>query len=168
MVKLFEFTRGLILKTKKTALKLEEEIQQKKFRSEKHKAILNIYYTDCFISSKLELLLKGFELTLQQYNILRILRGQNGKTIAMGEIKNRMLDKNSDVSRIVERLRVKKLLERKISRDDRRQMDVKISQVGLDLLSKIDEIERQTDKILSTLTEKETIQLNFLLDKIRG
>lgn len=148
-------------------MKLEEEIQQKKFRSEKHKAILNIYYTDCFISSILELLLKKFELTLQQYNILRILRGQKGKAIAMGEIKNRMLDKNSDVSRIVERLRVKKLLERKISRNDRRQMDVKISQVGLNLLSRIDVMERKTDKILSALSEKETIQLNFLLDKIR-
>lgn len=149
-------------------MKLEEEIQQKKFRSEKHKAILNIYYTDCYISSKFESLLKGFELTLQQYNILRILRGQKGKIISMGEIKTRMLDKNSDVSRIVERLRIKKLLERKISRNDRRQMDVKISQIGLNLLSIIDVMEQQTDKILAHLTVKEATQLNFLLDKIRG
>jgi len=86
----------------------------------------------------------------------------------MGEIKTRMLDKNSDVSRIVERLRIKKLLERKISRNDRRQMDVKISQIGLNLLSIIDVMEQQTDKILAHLTVKEATQLNFLLDKIRG
>ena len=148
-------------------MKLEEEIQQKKFRSEKQKAIVNIYYTNCFISSKFESLLKKFGLTLQQYNILRILRGQNGKAIAMGDIKNRMLDKNSDVSRIVERLKIKKLIERKICRSDHRQMDVKITQRGLDLLSKIDGIEQRSDKILSKLSTKEVKQLNDLLDKIR-
>jgi DNA-binding MarR family transcriptional regulator len=148
-------------------LKLEEEIQQQKFRSEKHKAALNIYYTNCFIISKFETLLKEFELTSQQYNILRILRGQKGNTITIGEIKNRMLDKNSDVSRIVERLRVKKLLERKICPNDRRQMDVKITSRGLDLLAKMDSIDQQSDKILSSLSEKEAKQLNALLDKIR-
>ena len=147
---------------------LEEEIRQKKFRSEEHKAIINIYYTNCFITSKIGSFLKKFELTLQQYNILRILRGQKAKPIPMFEIKNRMLDKNSDVSRIVERLRLKKLLERKICRNDRRQMDVKIIQSGLDLLSKMDIIDQQSDKILSFLSEKEAKQLNVLLDKIRG
>ena len=149
-------------------MKLEKEIKQKKFRSEKHKAFLNIYYTNGFIISKFEAMLKELELTTQQYNILRILRGQKGKDIAMGEIKNRMLDKSSDVSRIVERLRIKKLVNRKICPGNRRQMSVKITETALDLLSGIDDMDRQTDKILSGISEKEARQLNGLLDKIRG
>jgi len=149
-------------------LKLEEEIKQKKFRTEKQKAILNIYYTNCFITSKVEALLKEFDLTTQQFNVLRIIRGQNGKAIPIGEIKKRMIDRSSDVSRIVERLRLKKLLERKIRPQDRRQMDVKITQGGLDLLKKIDAIEIQFDDILSNISENKVKQLNSLLDKIRG
>ncbi len=149
-------------------MKLEEEIKQKKFRTEKQKAILNIYYTNCFITSKVEALLKEFDLTTQQFNVLRIIRGQNGKAIPIGEIKKRMIDRSSDVSRIVERLRLKKLLERKIRPQDRRQMDVKITQGGLDLLKKIDAIEIQFDDILSNISENKVKQLNSLLDKIRG
>ena len=149
-------------------MKLEEEIKQKKFRTEKQKAILNIYYTNCFITSKVEALLKEFDLTTQQFNVLRIIRGQNGKAILIGEIKKRMIDRSSDVSRIVERLRLKKLLERKICPQDRRQMDVKITQGGLDLLKKIDAIEIQFDDILSNISENKVKQLNSLLDKIRG
>ena len=149
-------------------MKLEEEIQQKKFKSEKQKAILNIYYTNCFITSKIESILSEFALTPQQYNILRILRGQKGKVLSVGEIKDRMLDKNSDVSRIIERLRIKNLIERKINRKNRRQMEVKITSYGLDYISRIDVMEKKFDKILLNLSIKDAEHLNTLLDKIRG
>lgn len=149
-------------------MKLEDEIKQDKFRNNYQRAILNIYYTNCFISAQFQEVLKDHEITLQQFNILRILRGQVPKAASMGLIKERMIDKSSDVSRLVERLRTKKLVERKACRKDRRQMDVKITNTGLGLLAKMDGCEKQMDKVLSNLSEKEARQLNKLLDKIRG
>jgi DNA-binding MarR family transcriptional regulator len=148
-------------------LKLEEEIKQQKFLSPKHKAVVNIYYTNCYIISQFESFFKKFGITQQQYNILRILRGQRGNAITIGEIKSRMLDKNSDVSRIVERLRMKKLIERKICLNDRRQMHVKITEKGLDLLAQMDDVDKKAKEILSSLSNKEAELLNTLLDKIR-
>ena len=149
-------------------MKLKDEIKQGKFRSEHHKAIINIYYTNCFISSQFQEVLKRHKITPQQYNILRILRGQHSKAISMGLIKERMLDKSSDVSRLIERLRAKKFVERKTCKKDRRQMDVKIINAGLDLLAKMDGCEQQMDNILSNLSKKETELLNDILDKIRS
>lgn len=148
-------------------MKLEEEIKQSKFRSEYQKAIVNIYYTNCYITSQFQKILKKYKVTPQQFNILRILRGQHPKVANMSLIKERILDKNSDVSRIVERLRTKKLIKRRISRKDRRQMNVKITQSGLNLLSKMDECEQKMDNVLSKLSKKEVKLLNELLDKIR-
>lgn len=85
----------------------------------------------------------------------------------MGLIKERMLDKSSDVTRIVERLRTKKLIERRISRKDRRQIDVKITQSGLNLLAEMDGREQKMDNVLSKLSKKEVKLLNAILDKIR-
>ena len=150
-------------------MKLENEIRQEKFRSEYQKAILNIYYTNCFISSHFQEATKENGITQQQYNILRILRGQHPDAANMGLIKERMLDKSSDVSRIVERLRIKKLIERRTSRKDRRQMEVRITQNGLKLLADLDKGVQQMDNIISNnLSAKEAKTLNELLDKIRS
>ena len=148
-------------------MKLENEIKQVKFRSEYQKAILNIYYTNCFIGSQFHEALREHKITQQQYNILRILRGQHPEIASMGLIKERMLDKSSDVSRLVERLRIKKLIERRTCKKDRRQADVKITNSGLDLLVKTDGCEKQMDNILSNLSIGEVKSLNDLLDKIR-
>lgn len=86
----------------------------------------------------------------------------------MGEVKERMLDKNSDVSRIVERLRIKKLLVRKIAKDDRRHQNISITDKGLALLAEIDKQEQQLESVLNYISEEEAEQLNNFLDKIRG
>lgn len=149
-------------------MKLEDEIKQKLFRNEHHKAALNIIYTFNWLNTYQSELFKQFKITSQQYNILRILRGQFPKPASVNLLKERMLDKMSDVSRLVERLRQKKLITRKECPDDRRQVDVLITQIGLDLLKEMDKLSSKADKILSNLNEKELKQLNELLDKARG
>jgi len=147
-------------------MRLEDEIQSN-FRNDSHKAIVNILYTNYFIGTQFQEALKEHNITSQQYNILRILKGQYPKVASMGLIKERMLDKSSDVSRIIERLRIKKMVERRICPKDRRQMDVKIAQSGLDLLTEMEGSEQQIDGILSKLSKGELELLNNLLDKIR-
>ncbi|MBK7669676.1 MAG: MarR family transcriptional regulator [Sphingobacteriaceae bacterium] len=148
-------------------MNLEEEIKQSKFRSEFQKTIINIYYTNSYIFSKFQDLLSEYKLTVQQYNILRILRGQFPETASIGTIKERMLDKNSDITRIIDRLIIKQLAERKNSISDRRVAEIKITKKGLSLLKKMDLVDLKSDNILSHLNETDLKKLNELLDKIR-
>ena len=148
-------------------MNLEEEIKQSKFRSEFQKTIINIYYTNCYIFSKFQDILSEYKLTVQQYNILRILRGQFPETASIGTIKERMLDKNSDITRIIDRLIIKQLAERKNSISDRRVAEIKITKKGLSLLEKMDLVDLKSDNILSHLNETDLKKLNELLDKIR-
>ncbi|HSH66062.1 MAG TPA: MarR family transcriptional regulator, partial [Bacteroidia bacterium] len=120
---------------------LEKEIFQDNFKSNKHKAILNIFYTYNWLYEKHVRELKPYDLTVQQFNILRILRGQYPKPASIKLLKQRMLDKMSDVSRLVEKLRIKGLVERTTCSNDRRNVDVKITEKGLELLSKFDLID---------------------------
>ncbi|MGE0569420.1 MAG: MarR family winged helix-turn-helix transcriptional regulator, partial [Bacteroidia bacterium] len=128
---------------------------------------INIYYTNCYIFSKFQDLLSEYKLTVQQYNILRILRGQFPQTASIGTIKERMLDKNSDITRIIDRLIIKQLAERKNSISDRRVTEIKITKKGLSLLKKMDLVDLKSDNILSHLNETDLKKLNELLDKIR-
>lgn len=150
-------------------MKLENEIKQVKgFRNDYHKAAVNLIFTGKWIIQFHSELFKPYQLTVQQYNILRILRGQYPAATTIKHIRERMLDRMSDSSRIVELLRKKKLIERTASQDDRRKMDVIITQKGLELLAKIDANENERlDNYLKNLNEKEIIELNFLLDKLR-
>ncbi|MDO9001415.1 MAG: MarR family transcriptional regulator [Bacteroidota bacterium] len=148
-------------------MNLEEEIKQSKFRSEFQKTIINIYYTNCYIFSKFQDILSEYKLTVQQYNILRILRGQFPDTASIGKIKERMLDKNSDITRIIDRLIIKQLAERKNSITDRRVTEIKITKKGLSLLKKMDLVDLKSDNILSHLNETDLKKLNELLDKVR-
>ena len=148
-------------------MKLEDEISQKKFNSEYHKAALNIIYTCNWLTSQHSSKLKPHDITQQQFNILRILRGQHPQPASVKLLKERMLDKMSDASRLVEKLRLKGLLERKVCKDDRRNVDVIITQKGLDLLASLDHFDNFFSKIIS-LSENEVVQLNNLLDKLRG
>jgi DNA-binding MarR family transcriptional regulator len=149
-------------------MKLEDEISQKKFRNEYHKAAVNLLFTFSWLRSYQEKIFKPRGITGQQFNILRILRGQHPKPANIKLIRERMLDRMSDCSRIVEKLRAKGLIERNICPADRRHVDVIITKKGLDLLSKLDLINEESDKFLSNLDEKEISQLNRLLDKLRG
>jgi len=148
-------------------VKIEDEIKGR-FRNNYHKGIINLKYTVNHLSYQFLQFLKKHDLTEQQYNILRVLRGfrkEGPKSI--GFLKERMLNKSSDVSRILDKLFDKALISRKEGAVDRRQKDVAITEKGLKLLSEMYEIENQVDTFLKNLTENEVIELNRLLDKIR-
>ena len=147
-------------------MKIEDEIQSK-FRNEKHKAMVNLQFTQLAISNKLGEVFKRSNISAQQYNVLRILRGQYPNSASIGLIKERMLDKNSDVSRIIDRLKRKKLLERKECKLDRRQKDVTISDEGLKLLETLDEDLSSIEKVVANVSEEDAVKLNSILDEIR-
>ncbi|HLF45714.1 MAG TPA: MarR family transcriptional regulator [Chitinophagaceae bacterium] len=150
-------------------MKLEKEIHQvKPFRNNYHKAAVNLIFTGKWMIQFHSDIFKKYNLTFQQYNILRILRGQNPGTATVKLIRERMLDRMSDASRIVELLRKKKLVERSINSEDRRKMDVVITQKGLDMLQEIEKESEYMDKRLTALNEEEIVLLNNLLDKVRG
>ena len=149
-------------------MKIEEEIKQKQFKSEYHKAIINIIFTyNWLIENQVEIL-KPFNITLQQFNILRILRGQYPNPSTIKLMKERMLDRMSDCSRIIEKLLVKDFVERKICKEDRRNVDVLITKKGLALLKKLDKKFETLDKDLIHLDTSKVKTLNTLLDKLRG
>ena len=149
-------------------MKTIEEAIQSRFRNEKHKAIVNILYTAKHIESKIESFIKPYCLTHQQYNILRIVRGAAGKAVSLKYIKERMLDKMPDASRIVDKLYQKELLKRVECSKDRRSVDITITDKGLELLTKMDENAKEMDGLLEVLEESELKSLNHLLNLARS
>jgi DNA-binding MarR family transcriptional regulator len=149
-------------------MELEKEIHQNKFRNDSHKLGVNLVYTLSWLNGLHSATLKPFGITQQQFNVLRILRGQHPNHASVKLIRERMLDKMSDASRIVEKLRVKGLLQRNVSSEDRRSCEVAITKKGLDLLAEIDKKNDEVDNMFSHLSVPEIKQLNHLLDKMRG
>jgi len=148
-------------------MRIEEEIKQTKFRSIFQKAGINLIYTSNWLQNQQKDFFKQFDLTGQQFNILRILKGQHPRSISVTEIRDRMLDKNSDVSRLLDRLAIKSMISRKECTYDKRATEVFITAQGLELLEKIELQVSQLDRFLSKLNTEEATQLNKLLDKIR-
>lgn len=149
-------------------MEIEKAIKQNvPFKSHYEKTIVNIFFTSTFLIEKMRNFLKPYSITHQQYNVLRILRGQHPNAISIGVIRERMLDKMSDASRVVSRLIAKNLVEKQIGSTDKRLVDVRITNTGLTLLTEIDKEIAFTNHILSNLSEQETQLLNNLLDKIR-
>lgn len=149
-------------------MKLEDEIQQVKgFSSERQKALINIMFTHGWVTDRFRCVMKPFDLTHQQYNVLRILRGSGTAPLSTSCIRHRMIDKMSDASRIVDRLCKKELVVREQSPVDRRLVEVRISDKGLELLDRIDVDKKNLDSLTGNLTESEYAQLNQLLDKLR-
>jgi len=149
-------------------MRLEDEIHQKKFKSEEQKAVVNLLYTSGFLINQFNEKAKAFDITRQQYNVLRILKGQLPKSASINLIKDRMLDKMSDASRIVERLRLKHLIERKISNTDKRAVEITITQKGLNLLSDMEPAINSVDEVFNGFSNEELTTFNSLLDKVRG
>lgn len=149
-------------------MKIEEAINQKKFRNNWQKATLNLLYTNNWMTNQIKNILQPYGITQQQYNVLRILKGQFPKPLTTSVIRERMLDKMSDASRIVDRLYKKGLVNRQTCLTDKRLVDVIISPIGLELLGNIDQKADQLDLTRRNLSAEEAIQLNNLLDKIRG
>lgn len=149
-------------------MELEKEIHQTKFKNDYHKIVVNIIYSYSWVTGLVKERLSKQEVTLQQYNILRILRGQYPKPATINLLKERMLDKMSDASRIVERLVQKELVTRTINKTDRRAVDILITEKGLDVLKDLDPVITPEDVLKQNITEEEAAQLNVLLDKLRG
>ena len=147
--------------------KIEEEIQQKKFRNAHQKAVINLIYTSNWLQNRHQDFFKTFGITGQQFNILRVLKGQHPNSISPTEIKSRMLDKNSDVSRLLNRLISKDLIIKNTCPKDKRASDVFISEKGIELLQEIDKRQKEIDQVLS-LSPEEAAQLSDLLDKARS
>lgn len=146
---------------------IQEEIKQSSFRSSYQKAFLNILYTNNWLDAKVRELLKEHELTKQQFNVLRILRGSHPEPLSTLQIRERMLDKMSDSSRIVDRLVLKNYAEKSTCPGDKRLVDVLITDKGLALLAEIDQKEDIIDLSMNALSEKEAETLSQLLDKVR-
>lgn len=149
-------------------MELEKEIKQKKFQNEYHKAAVNIFYTYSWLNGKNAKYFKNFGISPQQFNILRILRGQHPNPATVNLLMERMLDKMSNASRLVDKLKEKGLVERRTCKDDRRACDVLITAGGLELLNEIDKNFGTLHDDLKTITREEAKNLNRILDKLRG
>jgi MarR family 2-MHQ and catechol resistance regulon transcriptional repressor len=145
---------------------IQEDINQSKFRNEYQKAGINLIYTFNWVTEQTKNLFEKHGLTAQQFNILRILRGA-GEPLSTLQIRQRMLDKMSDTSRIVDRLIIKGLVKKNVSKVDKRLVDVSITDKGKKLLAKLDGHQDEMDAILNNLSDSEAKTLNKLLDKIR-
>ena len=147
---------------------IEEELKGR-FRNDYHKGLINLTYTARQLSYEFFQSLKSHNITEQQYNVLRILRGFRSEApLCIGFIKERMLDKDSDVRRIIDRLYEKELVRREENPTDRRLKTIEITEKGLGLLDRLFDCEKKADTLLNNLSDNEISELNALLDKIRG
>lgn len=146
---------------------LEEAILQKHFKDEWVKASLNVMYTGGWLRTLTADFLKPFDLTAQQYNVLRILRGQHPNGITTLEIRRRLLDKMADTSRMVDRLERDGWVRKNKDPEDKRLVEVRISDKGLSILSEIDGHLDSLNRCIYRLNAQEAVELNRLLDKIR-
>lgn len=150
-------------------MSIEKDIKQSAFRTPYHRLLVNIMYTSNWIGDGQMRLMKPHGITMQQYNVLRILRGQHPNPVKVNDIMERMLDKMSNASRLVDKLLAKKLVERTECSSDRRAVDVVITEQGLALLKLLDEDQTQwEDELKKRLIEEDATVLSDLLDKLRG
>jgi DNA-binding MarR family transcriptional regulator len=146
---------------------LEDAIKQKNFESEFQKAYLNILVTASWLSANFTTLLKPYKISLEQYNVLRILRGQYPNPCTLHTIQERMMDRSSNAGRLVDKLLAAELLSRNECPSNRRKVDILITQKGLDLLETVDPLARENADRLNVLSLKECEELNKMLDSLR-
>jgi len=147
---------------------IEKDINQPNFLSSRHKAMVNILYTYGWVIEQIKTFLAREDITHQQFNILRILRGSHPRPLSTLQIRERMLDKMSDTSRIVDRLVVKGFVKKNTCATDKRLVDVTITDRGQKLLKKIDAESNYVDRIMDGLSEKDAEMLSNLLDRLRS
>lgn len=150
-------------------MKLEEELKMSKFPSPYHRASLNTIFTGAWLMERFNAVLKPFGISEQQYNVLRILRGQKGQPANLFTIQERMVHRMSNATRLVEKLRLKGFVERCTCEENRRKIEITITKAGLELLQKIEpQAKAHYKNITGNLTEKEAETVGRLLDKMRG
>ncbi len=151
-----------------TNMKIEEVVKSNVPMGLSQKAVLNIIYTQNNINERLIEILKPYDLSNEQYNVLRILRGQKGKPANMCVIQERMLAKTSNTTRLVDKLLLKELVTRKVCKENRRKIEVLITEKGLTILKELDpKVDNYEQNIVANLSSSELEQLNDLLEKIR-
>ena len=148
-------------------MSLEADIKQEKFQNEYEKATVNILFTGSWLYNINAVRLKKHVITPEQYNVLRILRGSHPKSMMLAEVTARMIDKSSNCTRLVEKLRQKGLLKRDICENNRRQVDIIITEKGLQVLKKVDSEAESWLESLKNITKSEAQELNRILDKLR-
>jgi DNA-binding MarR family transcriptional regulator len=145
---------------------IEQDIQQPNFRNEFQKMVINLLFTANWLNEQIGKMLSEEGVTQQQYNILRILRG-SATPLSTLKIRERMLDKMSDTSRIVDRLIAKELVVKNTCEKDKRLVDITLSPKGLDLVDQLDQFNERIDALLKGINESEAQTMNQILDKIR-
>lgn len=149
-------------------MKIEDAIKSTTVLNWGKKTMLNIMYTQNMLAEEFNEVLKPFDLSPEQFNVLRILRGQKGKPVNMCEIQERMIAKTSNTTRLVDKLLLKGLVTREVCSENRRKMEILITEKGLELLKELDpHVDEHDNKFMRNLTEKELEQLNLLLEKYR-
>ena len=146
---------------------IESAIHQKTFRNEYNKAMVNLLFSHDWLEEKIKSFLVTEKITPQQYNILRILRGSN-KPLSTMQIRDRMLDRMSDTSRVVDRMLIKELVIKKTNTSDKRLVDITITEKGLRILEQLNGRNADLDNIMGSLSDDEAKMLNHLLDKLRN
>jgi DNA-binding MarR family transcriptional regulator len=152
----------------KKVVPLEEEIQQPHFPVLHEKTAINLLFTGSWFQHEQNQYLKAYDITVTQYNILRILRGQKGACISITAVRERMLERNPDLTRTLDRLLRKALVRREVAPGDRRQAHLFITQAGLDLLDTVGDGLQSAAPGLNDLSDAELHQLNSLLDRVRA
>ena len=149
-------------------VKLEEAIKSNAFKDNRHKAGLNILYTAWWLKTVFGAEFKKFGLTAEQFNVLRILKGKHPEKMCVKDIGSRMIEKNSNVPRIIDRLEIKKFVKRSTSLQDKRETAILLTEAGINILHIVSEkLDTATTEVLK-ITEKEAIELNKLLETLRG
>ncbi|UAB79999.1 MarR family transcriptional regulator [Marixanthomonas sp. SCSIO 43207] len=150
-------------------MKIEEVIKTRQPMEVATKTVINLMYTSRVVEEAVTSIFKEYNLTNQQYNVLRILRGQKNKPANLSTLQERMIDRSSNTTRLVDKLIQKKLVTRNVCPDNRRKVEISITETGLDILEKLDPITSQTNKdVLQNLNSEELKTLNNLLDKLRN
>lgn len=149
-------------------MKIEEIIKSNVPLDDAKKVILNFTYTQNVIGDKFNEIIKPYDISREQYNVLRILRGQKGNPVNMNAIQERMLAKNSNTTRLIDKLLLKDFVTRKVCPENKRKMEILITQKGLDILTELDPVVIEHEKYFAkNLTNEELLQLNHLLEKYR-
>jgi len=149
-------------------MSINKEIKQSRFNSEQQRMIMNLVFTGNALSADSNRMFKKYDLTNQQFNVLRILRGQKGCAITVKDIESRMLDKSSNVSRLIDKLLKKEYVERIACCGDRRRVDINITQKGITFLNSLDSVVANIEhKYISAISEEEAKLVNEILDKLR-
>jgi DNA-binding MarR family transcriptional regulator len=148
-------------------MKLQEALKTDRFRDEQHKATLNVLYTAYWFKSHLSVVFKEHGITEEQFNVMRILKGKHPEQMCVRDIASRMLEKNSNVPRIIDRLVAKKMVKRENSTEDKRETLISLTAKGMEQLDKVSkQVETKSNDIIN-LSDEEANQLHNLLEKLR-